>query len=170
VDHHRHVVLAIFFPGGDIVLAVTAPSAQPAAARAAVLGSGVRSRRLRSPTWAGRRLVRRLRQRGVNLVTADTKVVDRGKGSDFPDHGNPGVRKCRLSIMLPAPARILVSAVGVASPSYQSAKAGFETVLEAIQRWSVLRALPAAGLTIRSMRDNPGRHPAPCRAGASAWA
>lgn len=162
------VVRPIFFPGGDIgslavhgtVNDLAVGGAQPLFLAAAfILEEGLRLQDLD-------RIVSSMRaacdESGVSLVTADTKVVDRGKGDQiFITTTGIGLVPdgCTLSIHAGRPGdRILVSGtIGDHGIAIMSVREGieFETVLESdtASLVSLAQALLAACPKIRAMRD-----------------
>ena len=162
------VVRPIFFPGGDIgrlavhgtVNDLAVGGAQPLFLAAAfILEEGL-------PLATLKQVVRSMRaacdEAGVSLVTADTKVVDRGKGDQiFITTTGIGLapRGCRLSIHAAQPGdRILVSGtIGDHGIAIMSVREGieFETVLESdtAPLTSLTRALLDGCPEIRAMRD-----------------
>jgi len=162
------VVRPIFFPGGDIgrlaihgtVNDLAVGGAVPLFLAAAfILEEGLRIEDLE-------RIVRSMRaacdEADVSLVTADTKVVDRGKGDQiFITTTGIGLvpAQCKLSIHAARPGdRILVSgAIGDHGIAIMSVREGieFETVLESdtAPLVGLAQALLTACPTIRAMRD-----------------
>jgi hydrogenase expression/formation protein HypE len=162
------VVRPIFFPGGDIgrlavhgtVNDLAVGGARPLYLAAAfILEEGLRIQDLE-------RIVSSMRsacdEAGVSLVTADTKVVDRGKGDQiFITTTGIGLvpAECKLSIHAARPGdRILVSGtIGDHGIAIMSVREGieFETVLESdtAPLVDLAQALLAACPTIRAMRD-----------------
>jgi len=162
------VVRPIFFPGGDIgrlavhgtVNDLAVGGARPLFLAAAfILEEGLRLADLERIAASMRAACD---EAGVCLVTADTKVVDRGKGDQiFITTTGIGLvpEGCRLSIHAARPGdRILVSGtIGDHGIAILSVREGleFETVLESDSAplCGLVQTLLAAGLAIRAMRD-----------------
>ncbi|HUG70596.1 MAG TPA: hydrogenase expression/formation protein HypE [Pirellulaceae bacterium] len=162
------VVQPIFFPGGDIgqlavhgtVNDLAVGGARPLYLAAAfILEEGL-------PLADLQKIVASMRlaceEAGVRLVTADTKVVDRGKGDKiFITTTGVGIvpSNCRLSIQAARPGdRILVSGtVGDHGIAIMSVREGieFETILESdtAPLVDLAQSLLAACPDIRCMRD-----------------
>lgn len=162
------VVKPIFFPGGDIgrlavhgtVNDLAVGGARPLFLAAAfILEEGLSIRDLERIAGSMRAACD---EAGVSLVTADTKVVDRGKGDQiFITTTGIGLvpADCRLSIHAARPGdRILVSGtIGDHGIAIMSVREGieFETVLESdtASLVELTRALLEACPGIRAMRD-----------------
>jgi hydrogenase expression/formation protein HypE len=162
------VVRPIFFPGGDIgrlavhgtVNDLAVGGAQPLYLAAAfILEEGLPLRDLERIVVSMRAACDEV---GVSLVTADTKVVDRGKGDQiFITTTGIGVvpPECKLSISAAQPGdRILVSGtVGDHGIAIMSVREGieFETVLESdtAPLVSLARTLLKVCPNVRVMRD-----------------
>jgi len=162
------VVKPIFFPGGDIgrlavhgtVNDLAVGGAQPLYLAASfILEEGLRIQDLKQ-------IVNSMRsacdEAGVSLVTADTKVVDRGKGDQiFITTTGIGLvpEGCTLSIHAARPGdRILVSGtIGDHGIAIMSVREGieFETVLESdtAPLVNLVQAILAACPRVRAMRD-----------------
>ncbi|MBY0522283.1 MAG: hydrogenase expression/formation protein HypE [Gemmataceae bacterium] len=163
-----YVVRPIFFPGGDIGrLAVNGTindlavgGARPIALAAAfILEEGLALSDLQRVVASMRDACK---QAGINLVTGDTKVVDRGKGDQLYitttgfGIAPPGVS---LSVRNPRPGdRVLVSGtIGDHGIAIMSVREGieFETVLESdtAPLYDLVVAMLEACPTLRWMRD-----------------
>jgi hydrogenase expression/formation protein HypE len=163
-----YVVKPLFFPGGDIgSLAVTGTvndlamcGAKPLYLSAGfILEEGMLTEKL----W---RIVESMRQTadaaGVQLVTGDTKVVDRGKGDKiFINTAGVGVIEHSLSIspnsVQPGDAIILSGDLGRHGIAIMAAREGleFETVIQSdcAPLAPAVTALIAAGVEIHCLRD-----------------
>ena len=162
------VVRPIVFPGGDIgrlavhgtVNDLAVGGALPLFLAAAfILEEGLRIEDLNQIVSSMRTACN---EAGVSLVTADTKVVDRGKGDQiFITTTGIGIvpEGCKLSIHAARPGdRILVSGtIGDHGIAIMSVREGieFETVLESdtAPLVSLVQAMLAACPRIRAMRD-----------------
>jgi hydrogenase expression/formation protein HypE len=162
------VVRPIFFPGGDIgrlavhgtINDLAVGGAQPLCLSAAfILEEGLRLEDLE-------RIVRSMRaacdEAGVSLVTADTKVVDRGKGDQiFITTTGLGLvpegRKLSIHSARPGDQILVSGTIGDHGIAIMSVREGieFQTVLESdtAPLVSLTEALLAAGPKIRAMRD-----------------
>jgi hydrogenase expression/formation protein HypE len=163
-----YVVRPLFFPGGDIgSLAVNGTvndlamcGARPLYLSAGfILEEGMETAKL----W---KIVQSMRQAAdaarVQLVTGDTKVVDRGKGDEiFINTAGVGVIEHDLTIspdsVQPGDAIILSGDLGRHGIAIMAAREGleFETVIESdcAPLASVVGDLLAAGVEIRCLRD-----------------
>jgi hydrogenase expression/formation protein HypE len=163
-----YVVKPLFFPGGDIgTLAVNGTvndlamcGARPLYLSAAFIleeGFGMESLR---------RVVESMRlcaaQAGVQLVTGDTKVVDRGKGDGiFINTAGIGTIEHGLAIapsaVKPGDAVLLSGDVGRHGIAIMAMREGlsFETTIESdcAPLWEPVRALLEAGIEIHCLRD-----------------
>jgi len=163
-----YVVKPLFFPGGDIgSLAVTGTvndlamcGARPLYLSAGfILEEGMETEKL----W---RIVQSMRAAadaaGVQLVTGDTKVVDRGKGDEiFINTAGVGVIEHGLSIspnsVLPGDAVIVSGDLGRHGIAIMAAREGleFETVIESdcAPLASAVADLISAGIDVHCLRD-----------------
>ena len=163
-----YVVKPLFFPGGDIgTLAVNGTvndlamcGARPLYLSSAfILEEGFAMESLR-------RVVESMRlcaaEAGVQLVTGDTKVVDRGKGDGiFINTAGIGVVEHALTIapsmVKPGDVVILSGDVGRHGIAIMATREGlsFETTIESdcSPLWEPVRALLEAGVEIHCLRD-----------------
>ena len=163
-----YVVRPLFFPGGNIgTLAVNGTvndlamcGARPLYLSAGfILEEGMETEKL----W---RIVQSMRNAadvaGIQLVTGDTKVVDRGKGDEiFINTAGVGVIEHDLSIspgsVRPGDAIILSGDLGRHGIAIMAAREGleFETVIESdcASLAPVVDALFAAGIDVHCLRD-----------------
>lgn len=162
------VVRPLFFPGGDIgslavhgtVNDLAVGGAEPRFLSAAfILEEGLPMERLRRIVGSMRRACD---EAGVELVTGDTKVVDRGKGDGVfittsgiglvPEGRNLSIRNAR-----PGDCVLVSGTVGDHGIAIMSVREGleFETVLESdtASLHDLTRAMLEACPAIRSMRD-----------------
>lgn len=163
-----YVVRPLFFPGGDIgSLAVNGTvndlamcGARPLYLSAGfILEEGMETEKL----W---RIVQSMRNAadaaGIQLVTGDTKVVDRGKGDEiFINTAGVGVVEHDLIIapnsVQPGDAVILSGDLGRHGIAIMAAREGleFETVIESdcAPLASIIGAIFAAGIEVHCLRD-----------------
>lgn len=163
-----YVVTPYFFPGGDIgslavhgtVNDLAMAGARPLCLSAAfVLEEGLPLEHLRRVAVS---MARAAAECGVQVVTGDTKVVDRGKGDGiYVNTAGLGVVEHALAIR-PASVRpgdaILVSGdLGRHGIALMACREGleFETRLESDSAplWEQVQALLAAGVEVRCLRD-----------------
>ncbi|MCE0483187.1 MAG: hydrogenase expression/formation protein HypE [Methylacidiphilales bacterium] len=163
-----YVVQPLFFPGGDIgTLAVngTANDLAMCGARPLYLSSGliIEEGLPMETLW---RIVQSMKQAadkaGVQLVTGDTKVVDKGKGDGiFINTAGVGVIEHNLPIgpgsVRPGDAVLLSGDIGRHGITIMSVRdgLGFETSIESdcAPLWSLVAALIDQGIEIHCLRD-----------------
>jgi hydrogenase expression/formation protein HypE len=163
-----YVVRPLFFPGGDIgTLAIngTANDLAMCGARPLYLSSGfiIEEGLPMETLW---RIVLSMKQAadlaGVQLVTGDTKVVDKGKGDGvFINTSGVGLIEHDLVIspasVRPGDAVLLSGDVGRHGITVMSVREGlgFETTIESdcAPLWSLVQALLADGIAIHCLRD-----------------
>ena len=163
-----YVVQPLFFPGGDIgTLAIngTANDLAMCGARPLYLSSGfiIEEGLPMETLW---RVVQSMKQAadlaGVQLVTGDTKVVDKGKGDGiFINTSGIGVIEHDLVIspasVRPGDAVLLSGDIGRHGITIMSVREGlgFETTIESdcAPLWSLVQALLDQGVTIHCLRD-----------------
>ncbi len=163
-----YVVRPLFFPGGDIgTLAINGTvndlamcGARPLyLSSALILEEGL-------PMETLRRVVESMRSSaavaGVQLVTGDTKVVDKGKGDGiFINTAGIGVVKDDVSIsprnVRPGDAILLSGDIGRHGIAIMATREGlsFESAIESdcAPLWEPVEALLAAGIEIHCLRD-----------------
>lgn len=163
-----YVVRPIFFPGGDIgILAINGTvndlamcGARPLyLSSALILEEGL-------PMETLRRVVESMREAafaaGVQLVTGDTKVVDKGKGDGiFINTAGIGVIEHEVAIspkrVRPGDAIILSGDIGCHGIAVMASREGlsFETEIESdcAPLWTPVKALLDAGIEIHCLRD-----------------
>ena len=163
-----YVVKPLFFPGGDIgTLAVngTANDLAMCGARPLYLSSAfILEEGL--PMETLRRVVESMRvsaaAAGVQLVTGDTKVVDKGKGDGiFVNTAGIGVVEHELAIspkgVRPGDAILLSGDIGRHGVAIMATREGlsFESRIESdcATLWEPVSALLAAGIEIHCLRD-----------------
>jgi hydrogenase expression/formation protein HypE len=163
-----YVVKPLFFPGGDIgTLAVngTVNDLAMCGARPLYLSSAfILEEGL--PMQTLRRVVESMRASavaaGVQLVTGDTKVVDKGKGDGiFVNTAGIGVVEHELTIspksVRPGDAILLSGDIGRHGVAIMATREGlsFESTIESdcATLWDPIAALLAAGVEIHFLRD-----------------
>jgi hydrogenase expression/formation protein HypE len=163
-----YVVKPLFFPGGDIgTLAVngTANDLAMCGARPLYLSSAfILEEGL--PMETLRRVVESMRvsaaAAGVQLVTGDTKVVDKGKGDGiFVNTAGIGVVEHEFAIspkgVRPGDAILLSGDIGRHGVAIMATREGlsFESTIESdcATLWEPVSALLAAGIEIHCLRD-----------------
>jgi len=163
-----YVVRPLFFPGGDIgTLAIngTVNDLAMCGARPLYLSSGfiIEEGLPMETLW---RVVLSMKQAadlaGVQLVTGDTKVVDKGKGDGvFINTSGIGVLEHELVIspagVRPGDAVLLSGDIGRHGITVMSVREGlgFETTIESdcAPLWSLIEALLGQGIAIHCLRD-----------------
>jgi len=163
-----YVVQPLFFPGGDIgTLAVdgTANDLAMCGARPLYLSSGfiIEEGLPMETLW---RIVLSMKQAaelaGVQLVTGDTKVVDKGKGDGvFINTSGIGIIEHDLVIspasVRPGDAVLISGDVGRHGITIMSVREGlqFETTIESdcAPLWSLVHALLDNGIAVHCLRD-----------------
>ncbi len=163
-----YVVHPLFFPGGDIGrLAVhgTVNDLAMCGARATHLSCGLILEE-GLPMETLQRVVQSMAETakacGVQLVTGDTKVVDKGKGDGiFINTAGIGILErpvtIRPSEVKPGDAVLLSGDLGRHGIAIMAVREGlsFETVIESDSAplWSAVEALLAAGVEVHCLRD-----------------